>query len=135
MVTERELHMAITEVATNNAPQALGAYSQAVTVNGFVFVSGQLETGELAGTTPALQTHQAMKNISAILEAAGSSLDKVVRATIYMKNASDFAEVNEVYAQYFAGENAVKPARVAFGSNVIPKPGAVVEIDAIAVVE
>lgn len=131
--------MAITEVATNNAPQALGAYSQAVTVNGFVFVSGQLgidpETGELAGTTPALQTHQAMKNISAILEAAGSSLDKVVRATIYMKNASDFAEVNEVYAQYFAGENAVKPARVAFGSNVIPKPGAVVEIDAIAVVE
>ncbi|WP_018142506.1 Rid family detoxifying hydrolase [Alloscardovia criceti] len=129
--------MAIEEVATSQAPQALGAYSQAVKANGFVFVSGQLgidpDTGELAGATPELQTHQAMKNIAAILEAAGSSLDKVVRATIYMKNANDFADINAVYAQYFEGE--VKPARVAFGSNVIPKPGAVVEIDAIAVAE
>ncbi|TCD53812.1 regulator [Alloscardovia theropitheci] len=131
--------MAIEEVSTSQAPQALGAYSQAVKANGLVFVSGQLgidpQTGELAGTTPALQTHQAMKNIAAILEAAGSSMDKVVRATIYMQNANDFAEINEVYAQYFSGEDTVKPARVAFGSNVIPKPGAVVEIDAIAVVD
>ncbi|OTA27446.1 regulator [Alloscardovia macacae] len=142
----------IEEVSTPQAPQALGAYSQAVKANGFVFVSGQLgidpETGELVGKSATLQTHQAMKNISAILEAAGSSMDKVVRATIYMQNASDFAEINGVYAQYFGGEGSegdegnegdgarvVKPARVAFGSNVIPKPGAVVEIDAIAVVE
>ncbi|MFC0265337.1 Rid family detoxifying hydrolase [Alloscardovia macacae] len=138
----------IEEVSTPQAPQALGAYSQAVKANGFVFVSGQLgidpATGELAGKSAALQTHQAMKNISAILEAAGSSMDKVVRATIYMQNASDFAEINGVYAQYFGGSEdgdegdgarAVKPARVAFGSNVIPKPGAVVEIDAIAVAE
>ena len=129
--------MAIEEVATSNAPQALGAYSQAVKANGFVFVSGQLgidpETGELAGSTPAIQTHQAMKNIEAILKEAGSGLDKIVRATIYMQNAADFAQINDVYAK--SVEGAVKPARVAFGSNVIPKPGAVVEIDAIAVQE
>ena len=129
--------MAIEEVATSNAPQALGAYSQAVKANGFVFVSGQLgidpETGELAGSTPAIQTHQAMKNIEAILKEAGSGLDKIVRATIYMQNAADFAQINDVYAKYVEG--AVKPARVAFGSNVIPKPGAVVELDAIAVQE
>lgn len=129
--------MAIEEVATSNAPQALGAYSQAVKANGFVFVSGQLgidpETGELAGSTPAIQTHQAMKNIEAILKEAGSGLDKIVRATIYMQNAADFAQINDVYAKYVEG--SVKPARVAFGSNVIPKPGAVVEIDAIAVQE
>lgn len=94
--------MAIEEVATSNAPQALGAYSQAVKANGFVFVSGQLgidpETGELAGSTPAIQTHQAMKNIEAILKEAGSGLDKIVRATIYMQNAADFAQINDVYA-------------------------------------
>ncbi|WP_418969589.1 Rid family detoxifying hydrolase [Alloscardovia omnicolens] len=129
--------MPIEEVSTSLAPQALGAYSQAVKANGFVFVSGQLgidpETGELAGASPAIQTHQAMKNIEAILKEAGSGLDKIVRATIYMQNAADFAEINQVYAQYVEG--TVKPARVAFGSNVIPKPGAVVEIDAIAIEE
>ena len=71
-----------------------------------------------------------MKNIKNILDAAGSSLDKVVRATIYMKNVDDFHEVDTVYAQTFTG--SVKPARVAFGGNNIPK-GALVEIDAIAV--
>lgn len=129
--------MAIEEVATSGAPQALGAYSQAVKANGFVFVSGQLgidpETGELAGKGAGIQTQRAMLNIENILQAAGTSMKNVVRATIYMKNADDFAEVNAEYAKFFEGD--VKPARVAFGSNVIPKPGAVVEIDAIAVVE
>ena len=99
-------------VATSEAPAALGAYSQAVKANGFVFVSGQLgidpATGELA---------------------AGSGIENVCRATIYMKNVEDFHEVDDVYAKVFIG--SVKPARVAFGGNDIPK-GALVEIDAIA---
>ncbi len=121
-------------VATSQAPAALGAYSQAVKANGFVFVSGQLgidpATGELAGETAGEQAAQALKNIKCILDAAGSGLERVCRATIYMKNVDDFHEVDAVYAQTFTG--LVKPARVAFGGNDIPK-GALVEIDAIAV--
>ena len=113
-------------VATSEAPAALGAYSQAVKANGFVFVSGQLgidpATGELAGESAGEQAAQALKNIKHIIE-------NVVRATIYMKNVEDFHEVDDVYAKVFIG--SVKPARVAFGGNDIPK-GALVEIDAIA---
>ena len=116
-------------VATSEAPAALGAYSQAVKANGFVFVSGQLgidpATGELAGERAA----QALKNIKHILDAAGTGIEHVCRATIYMKNVEDFHEIDDVYAQAFIG--SVKPARVAFGGNNIPK-GALVEIDAIA---
>ena len=111
-------------VATSEAPAALGAYSQAVKANGFVFVSGQLGI-ESAGE----QAAQALKNIKHILDTAGSGIENVVRATIYMKNVEDFHEVDDVYAQTFIG--SVKPARVAFGGNDIPK-GALVEIDAIA---
>ena len=89
-------------VATSEAQAALGAYSQAA---------------------------QALKNIKHILDTAGSGIENVVRATIYMKNVEDFHEVDDVYAQTFIG--SVKPARVAFGGNDIPK-GALVEIDAIA---
>ena len=117
-------------VATSEAPVALGAYSQAVKANGFVFVSGQLgidpTTGELAGE----QTAQALKNIKQILDTAGTGIEHVVRATIYMKNVEDFKEVDARYADVFIG--SVKPARVAIGGNDIPK-GALVEIDAIAV--
>ena len=124
-------------VATSEAPAALGAYSQAVKANGFVFVSGQLgidpATGELAGESAGEQAAQALKNIKHILDTAGSGIENVVRATIYMKNVEDFKEVDaryaDVYAQTFIG--SVKPARVAFGGNNIPK-GALVEIDAIA---
>ena len=115
----------IEEIATASAPAALGAYSQAVKANGFVFVSGQLgidpATGELAG--------ESLKNIASILAAAGTDMTRVVRATIYLKNVDDFAEVNARYAEVFTG--SVKPARCAFGGNEIPK-GALVEIDAIA---
>lgn len=115
------------------SPAALGAYSQAVKANGFVFVSGQLgidpATGELSGETAGEQAAQALKNIKHILDTAGSGIEHVVRATIYMKNVEDFHEVDDVYAQTFIG--SVKPARVAFGGNDIPK-GALVEIDAIA---
>ena len=124
---------AMEQVATSQAPAALGAYSQAVKANGFVFVSGQLgidpATGELAGATAGEQAAQALKNIKNILDAAGSGLERVCRATIYMTNVDDFHEIDGVYAQTFTG--SVKPARVAFGGNAIPK-GALVEIDAIA---
>ena len=122
------------EVATAYAPAALGAYSQAVKANGFVFVSGQLgidpHTGELAGASAGEQTAQALRNIKNILDAAGSGIENIVRATIYMKNVDDFKEIDGEYAKVFIG--SVKPARVAFGGNDIPK-GALVEIDAIAV--
>ncbi|MBM6700100.1 regulator [Bifidobacterium pullorum subsp. saeculare] len=122
------------EVATAFAPAALGAYSQGVKANGFVFVSGQLgidpATGEFAGDTAAEQAAQALKNIKHILDAAGSGIENVVRATIYLKNVEDFAAVDAKYAEVFIG--SVKPARCAFGGNDIPK-GALVEIDAIAV--
>lgn len=121
------------EISTSLAPAALGAYSQAVKANGFVFVSGQLgidpATGELAGETAGDQAAQCLKNIKNILDAAGSGLENVVRATIYLKNVEDFTEVNARYAEVFTG--SVKPARCAFGGNNIPK-GALVEIDAIA---
>ena len=122
-------------IATTEAPAALGAYSQAVQANGFVFVSGQLgidpATGELDGVTAADQAARALKNITNILAAAGCGLEHVCRATIYLRNVEDFAEVDGVYAKTFTG--TVKPARVAFGNNMIPK-GALVEIDVIAAV-
>ncbi len=87
-------------------------------------------TGELAGDTAGEQTAQALKNIKQILDTAGTGIEHVVRATIYMKNVEDFKEVDARYADVFIG--SVKPARVAIGGNDIPK-GALVEIDAIAV--
>ena len=121
-------------IATTEAPAALGAYSQAVQANGFVFVSGQLgidpATGELDGVEAADQAARALKNITTILAAAGCGLEHVCRATIYLRNVEDFAAVDAVYAKAFTG--TVKPARVAFGNNMIPK-GALVEIDVIAV--
>jgi reactive intermediate/imine deaminase len=122
-------------VATPSAPAALGAYSQGVTANGLVFVSGQLgldpQTGELVGDTAAQQAAQALQNITHILEAAGTSTDRVVRATVYLNDVNDFSDVDTQYAKVFNG--SVKPARVAFGGNALPK-GALVEIDAIALV-
>ena len=121
-------------IAPTEAPAALGAYSQAVQANGFVFVSGQLgidpATGELDGVEAADQAARALKNITNILAAAGCGLEHVCRATIYLRNVEDFAAVDAVYAKAFTG--TVKPARVAFGNNMIPK-GALVEIDVIAV--
>lgn len=121
-------------VATSEAPAALGAYSQAVKANGFVFVSGQLgidpATGELDGVTAASQAARALKNITNILAAAGCGVEQVCRATIYLRSVEDFKEVDAEYAKVFTGD--VKPARVAFGNNMIPK-GALVEIDVIAV--
>lgn len=125
---------ALQAITTDGAPAALGAYSQAVKANGFVFVSGQLgidpTTGELAGGGAGEQAAQALRNISRILEAAGCGTDRVVRATIYLADVNDFGVVDAQYARVFSG--SVRPARVALGGNEIPK-GALVEIDAIAV--
>ena len=94
-------------VATSEAPVALGAYSQAVKANGFVFVSGQLgidpTTGELAGDNAGEQTAQALKNIKQILDTAGTGIEHVVRATIYMKNVEDFKEVDARWQRHPQG--------------------------------
>ena len=92
-------------ISTKNAPSALGPYSQAVRAEGFLFISGQLpvdpSTGELAGESIEDQTRQSLGNIKAILEAAGSSLDSVVKVGVYIRDMDDFAAMNKIYSQYF----------------------------------
>lgn len=120
-------------VSTPRGPKAIGPYSQAVRANGFIFVSGQLPidaaTGFLVRGGTGLQTEVVLENLKVILEAAGSSLTKAVKATIYLKDMNDFAELNEVYARYFA---SAPPARSMIEVARLPKD-ARVEIDLIAV--
>lgn len=120
-------------VQTDKAPQAIGPYSQAIKANGFVFVSGQIPidpaTSQLAQGTVAELTRQVMRNLTSILETAGSSLDNVVKTTIYLKEMSDFDEVNKTYAEFFPNH---KPARATVEVARLPKD-VKVEIDAIAV--
>jgi 2-iminobutanoate/2-iminopropanoate deaminase len=120
-------------VATKAAPSAIGPYSQAIKVNGLVFCSGQIpldpETMEMVGGDDvAAQTKQVMANLSAVLEAAGSSLDKVVKTTIFLQSMADFAAVNEVYGGFF---NEQPPARATIEVAALPK-AAKVEIEAVA---
>jgi 2-iminobutanoate/2-iminopropanoate deaminase len=118
-------------IATDKAPAAIGPYSQGVEFCRLVFVSGQLpidaETGNMADTY-AEQTRQSLENVRAILEEAGSSLDKVLKVTVFLKDMAMFSEMNEVYAEFFR-ENP--PARCAVEVSELPK-GALVEIEAIA---
>jgi len=120
-------------IAPPRAPAAVGAYSQAIAANGFVFVSGQLgllpETKQLAGSTVAAQTEQALLNMAAILEAAGTDLAHVVKATVYLADISAFKEMNDVYSAFFPAQ---PPARAAFAVRDLPL-GALVEIEAVAV--
>ncbi len=120
-------------IQTSKAPAAIGPYSQAIRVNGFVYTSGQLgldpETGELKEGVKE-QTHQAFKNIQAILQEEGLDLDQIVKTTVFLNDMNDFAAVNEVYATYFTGSF---PARSAVEVARLPKDG-LVEIEAIAVV-
>ncbi len=120
-------------IATEKAPAALGPYSQAVNVNGTIYVSGQLpidpKTGEFAGSDIQSQTRQSLTNIQSILAEAGLDMTNVVKTTVLLDNINDFAAMNEVYAEFFSG---ITPARAAFEVAAIPK-GALVEIEAIAV--
>lgn len=120
-------------VHTDKAPQAIGPYSQAVVVNGMVYTSGQLgmdENGVLQGTTAAEQAEKAIQNLIAVLEEAGSSMDKVVKTLVFLDDINDFAAVNEVYGKYFTKPY---PARSAVEVANLPK-GAKVEIEVIATV-
>ncbi|NPV84012.1 MAG: hypothetical protein HPY46_10585, partial [Candidatus Aminicenantes bacterium] len=89
-------------IQTDRAPRAIGPYSQAIKANNLIFVSGQIPldpaTGEIAGTTIEEQTHRVLKNIQAILEAAGSSMSEVVKATVYLADLNDFSKMNAIYA-------------------------------------
>ncbi|PYX24213.1 MAG: reactive intermediate/imine deaminase [Acidobacteria bacterium] len=119
-------------IATKEGPQAIGPYSQAIRANGFIFVSGQVAIDPanqqfIAGDVAA-QTDRAMRNLAGILKAAGSSLEKVVRATVFLKNMNDFAAMNEVYGKYFS---SAPPARSTVEVARLPKD-ALVEIDVIA---
>ena len=118
-------------IQTDSAPAAIGPYSQAVRAGDLVFVSGQipLDPGgdALVGETPAEQARQCMENVSAVAEAAGTSLENAVRLTIFTTDLGAFAEINEVYAGFFGDE---PPARAAVGVAALPK-GALVEIDAV----
>lgn len=121
-------------IETRNAPQAIGPYSQAVSANGFVFASGQIpldpQTGEFVAGGVAEQTEQILRNLAAVLDAAGSSLDKVVKTTVFLADMTDFAAMNEVYARHF---KSYPPARATVAAAGLPR-GARVEIEAVALV-
>ena len=118
-------------VYTKNAPEAIGPYSQAIVSGNLVFTSGQIplnpETGVLEGKNITEQTHRICKNLKAVLEEAGSSLQKVVKTVCFLNEMANFAEFNAVYAEYFTG----KPARSCVAVKELPK-GALVEVEVIA---
>ncbi len=118
-------------IQTENAPKAIGPYSQAIKAGGLVFISGQLPINPKNGEMPIDvkdQTKQSMENIKAILESTGLSMKSIVKTTVLLKNIGDFGSMNEVYAQYFEAE---PPARAAYEVANLPKD-ALVEIECIA---
>jgi len=121
-------------IATKDAPQAIGPYSQAIKAGGFVFLSGQVAldpaTGQVVAGDVAEQTERVLKNLAAVLAAAGSSLEKAVKTTVFLKNMADFAAMNEVYGKFW---KTAPPARSTVEAARLPKD-VLVEIDVIAVV-
>ncbi len=119
------------KIFTKNAPEAIGPYSQAVKVGNMVFTSGQIainpESGQVEADTIEGQTEQVCKNLSEVLKASGSSLDKTVKTVCFLRNMEDFTKFNEVYAKYFTG----KPARSCVAVRELPK-NVLVEVDVIA---
>lgn len=122
------------KVETTKAPQAIGPYSQGMIVNNMFYSSGQIALtpeGEMVQGDVKEQTHQVFKNLQAVLEAAGASLQTVVKTTVFLKSMDDFAAMNEVYGQYF---NEHKPARSCVAVAKLPKD-ALVEIEVVALVK
>ena len=121
-------------IQTENAPAAIGPYSQAIKAGGFVFVSGQIsidpKTGQFIAGGIAEQTERVLKNVAAVLEAAGSSLDQVVKTTVFLADMKEFTEMNDVYAKFFSG---APPARATVAAAGLPRD-ARVEIEAVALV-
>ena len=119
-------------INTQNAPAAIGPYSQATEFNGIIYVSGQLPidpaTGKLVEGDIKAMTRQSMNNIKAILEAAGSDLDKILKTTVLVKDLGSFGDVNAAYGEFFPGQ---APARACFEVAGLPK-GAMIEIEAVA---
>ena len=119
-------------IATEQAPQAIGPYSQAIRAQGLIFTSGQIAidpaTAQIIASDVSAQTDRVLKNLSAILQASGSSLGKVLRCTVFLKNMGDFAAMNEVYGRYFQQE---PPARSTVEVARLPKD-VLIEIDVIA---
>lgn len=122
----------MTYVKTPNAPAAIGPYSQAIATDGWVYCSGQIPvdpaSGQLIEGDVTAQTHQVLKNLAAVLEAAGSGLDQVVKCTVFLKSMDDFAAMNAVYAEWFGDH---RPARAAIQVAKLPLD-VDVEIDAVA---
>lgn len=119
-------------VSTEKAPKAIGPYEQAIKVGEFIYASGQIpldpKTGNVVEGGIAVQTRQVMENLKAVVETAGSSFDRVVKTTVFLKNIGDFAAMNEVYAEYLG---KAKPARSTVAVADLPR-GALVEIDLVA---
>ena len=118
-------------ISTDKAPAAIGPYSQAIEVNGMVFTSGQIPvnqaTGEIAATVEE-QAEQALKNVAAVLAAAGTGMENVIKTTVFIKEMNDFAKINEIYAKYFTG---AYPARSCVEVARLPKD-VLIEVEAIA---
>jgi 2-iminobutanoate/2-iminopropanoate deaminase len=119
-------------IDSSEAPKAIGPYSQGIKAGGFVFASGQValdpKTGEMVAGDVTAQTERVLQNLRAVVEAAGSDLDRVVKTTVYLRSMKDFAAMNEVYKRYFKNE---PPARATVAVAGLPKD-ALVEIDVIA---
>ena len=126
--------MSMKVISTEKAPAAIGPYSQAILANGMLFASGQIPiipaTGEIAQGDIQVQAEQVMKNVGAILEAAGTSFEKVVKTTCFLQDMGDFASFNEVYAKYFVD----KPARSCVAVKALPKD-VLCEVEVIALAE
>lgn len=121
-------------IVTHNAPAAIGPYSQAIKANGFVYCSGQIPLnpdGNMIEGGIVEQTTQVLKNLQAVLQAAGSDLNKILKVTVYLKDMKMFQEFNQVYGSFFVQH---KPARATVGINELPK-GALVEIECVAIAE
>jgi 2-iminobutanoate/2-iminopropanoate deaminase len=122
-------------IRTSKAPEPIGPYSQAIRANGFVFVSGQIpvrpDTGLVAEGGIEVQTHQVIRNLSAVLKAAGSGLNGVVKTTVFLSNLDDFAKFNQIYGEYFS---EAKPARATVQAARLPKE-VLVEVEAVAIAD